>query len=155
MQARLFLSPTLWRRNADLRSTRRRSLIQQSRPSLVGSPLPCKPDSVSPIRPRSDGGWRSFLFRPRCLGQTLPRQDATNTRGCYGRVTLPLFCLAPRGVCHASSVAFGAVGSYPTFSPLPYTMAVILCSTFPSSQKPPVRWHASLCSPDFPHDNIM
>ncbi len=47
------------------------------------------------------------------------------------------------------------VGSYPTFSPLPYNMAVILCSTFPSSRKPPVRWHASLCSPDFPHDIIM
>ena len=33
--------------------------------------------------------------------------------------TLPLFCLAPRGVYRASSVTFGAVGSYPTFSPLP------------------------------------
>jgi len=33
--------------------------------------------------------------------------------------TLPLLCLAPRGVYRASSVALGAVGSYPTFSPLP------------------------------------
>ena len=31
----------------------------------------------------------------------------------------PLFGLAPRGVCHAPDVAIGAVGSYPTFSPLP------------------------------------
>jgi hypothetical protein len=32
-----------------------------------------------------------------------------------------LFGLAPRGVCHAPDVATGAVGSYPTFSPLPAT----------------------------------
>src|SRR6266478_4506393 len=30
-----------------------------------------------------------------------------------------LFGLAPRGVFHAPDVAIGAVGSYPTFSPLP------------------------------------
>ena len=30
-----------------------------------------------------------------------------------------LFGLAPRGVCHAPGIAAGAVGSYPTFSPLP------------------------------------
>ena len=30
-----------------------------------------------------------------------------------------LFGLAPRGVFRASDVAIGAVGSYPTFSPLP------------------------------------
>ena len=30
-----------------------------------------------------------------------------------------LFGLAPRGVFRASDVATGAVGSYPTFSPLP------------------------------------
>ena len=30
-----------------------------------------------------------------------------------------LFGLAPRGVCHAPDIAAGAVGSYPTFSPLP------------------------------------
>ena len=30
-----------------------------------------------------------------------------------------LFCLAPEGVCRAAGVAAGAVGSYPTFSPLP------------------------------------
>ena len=32
-----------------------------------------------------------------------------------------LFGLAPRGVCRAPDVATGAVGSYPTFSPLPAT----------------------------------
>jgi len=37
-----------------------------------------------------------------------------------GRASPPLlFGLAPRGVFRASDVAIGAVGSYPTFSPLP------------------------------------
>ena len=37
-----------------------------------------------------------------------------------GRVGPPLlFGLAPRGVCHAIPIARDAVGSYPTFSPLP------------------------------------
>ena len=37
-----------------------------------------------------------------------------------GRVSPPLlFGLAPRGVCHAIPIARDAVGSYPTFSPLP------------------------------------
>ena len=35
-----------------------------------------------------------------------------------------LFGLAPRGVFHASDVATGAVGSYPTFSPLPNEAAL-------------------------------
>src|SRR5689334_14092444 len=35
-----------------------------------------------------------------------------------------LFGLAPRGVFRASGVATGAVGSYPTFSPLPNEAAV-------------------------------
>jgi hypothetical protein len=33
-----------------------------------------------------------------------------------------LFGLAPRGVYRASSITAGAVGSYPTFSPLPYAL---------------------------------
>ena len=41
-----------------------------------------------------------------------------------GRASPPLlFGLAPRGVCRAVSIARDAVGSYPTFSPLPSTMA--------------------------------
>ncbi len=39
--------------------------------------------------------------------------------GIGGRAVLPLFCLAPRGVFRAALVALGAVGSYPTISPLP------------------------------------
>ena len=37
-----------------------------------------------------------------------------------GRTSPPLlFGLAPRGVCHADDITAAAVGSYPTFSPLP------------------------------------
>ena len=37
-----------------------------------------------------------------------------------GRASPPLlFGLAPRGVCHAGDITAAAVGSYPTFSPLP------------------------------------
>lgn len=47
-----------------------------------------------------------------------------------------LFCLAPRGVCHASFITVGAVGSYPAFSPLPFTALAsyegrfVFCDTF-------------------------
>ena len=36
-----------------------------------------------------------------------------------------LFGLAPRGVFRASGVATGAVGSYPTFSPLPDVASIL------------------------------
>jgi hypothetical protein len=75
-----------------------------------------------------------------------------------------LFGLAPRGVCRASGITIGAVGSYPTFSPLPAKCALrrrpagfpagyhraalsrrsILCGTFRSA---PSGTGFSLCSP--------
>lgn len=42
-----------------------------------------------------------------------------------GRAVLPLFCLAPRGVCRAALVTLGAVGSYPTISSLPVPLRAI------------------------------
>ena len=44
----------------------------------------------------------------------------------------PLFGLAPDGVCRAASLALGAVGSYPAFSPLPRPKPwrFIFCGTF-------------------------
>ena len=58
-----------------------------------------------------------------------------------GRATLPLLCLAPRGVYHASSVTLGAVGSYPTISPLPWhsweRRAVCFLLHFPSDRLEP------------------
>ena len=38
-----------------------------------------------------------------------------------------LFGLAPRGVCHAPGITAGAVGSYPTFSPLPALRTIGRC----------------------------
>ena len=40
-----------------------------------------------------------------------------------GQLRGPLFGLAPDGVFRASALALGAVGSYPTFSPLPVSLA--------------------------------
>ena len=47
----------------------------------------------------------------------------------------PLFGLAPNGVYRAASLALGAVGSYPTFSPLPRPKPwrFVFCSTFRQS----------------------
>ena len=51
-----------------------------------------------------------------------------------GPLRSSLFGLAPDGVFRASALALGAVGSYPTFSPLPELLAkpgrFIFCGTF-------------------------
>ncbi len=48
------------------------------------------------------------------------RRHALSSATCTGRAGPPLlFDLAPRGVFRAPGIAAGAVGSYPTFSPLP------------------------------------
>jgi len=74
----------------------------------------CKPDSVRP-----DGAARGDHSSGSQIASGLKRP----TRGLKtGRASPPLlFGLAPRGVCRASGVAARAVGSYPTFSPLPCT----------------------------------
>ena len=59
-------------------------------------------------------------------------------RSRYGPSQGPLFGLAPNGVYRAASLTLGAVGSYPTFSPLPRPKPwrFIFCGTFrqPSSR---------------------
>ena len=68
-----------------------------------------------------------------------------------GRATLPLLCLAPRGVCRAPSVTLGAVGSYPTLSPLPVSLRTIggLLSAALSVRRPlktgVPRFHGARC----------
>ena len=75
----------------------------------------------------------------------------------------PLFGLAPNGVYRAASLALGAVGSYPTFSPLPRPKSrrFVFCGTFrqPLSQVgcprvsrggPRVTRHRALWCSDFP-----
>ena len=57
----------------------------------------------------------------RALANATPIRSPKRTQGKHtGRASPPLlFGLAPRGVCRAADIAAGAVGSYPTFSPLP------------------------------------
>ncbi len=79
---------------------------------------------------------RSFIFPPR--GGTSPKRGATNTRRYCRRTgvgagdSFLLFCLAPHGVCPASSLTVGAVSSYLAFSPLlrPKTGRFVFCDTF-------------------------
>ena len=65
--------------------------------------------------------------------------------------------LAPGGVCNASSLAVGAVGSYPAFSPLPTPVArrrrFAFCCTVPIPPRLETAGftsHPALWSPDFP-----
>ena len=70
---------------------------------------------------------RGFILRVPCSGRSLDRAGCTlrrertffRTRSASRAGSPLLFGLAPRGVCLAAAIADGAVGSYPTFSPLP------------------------------------
>src|SRR5574340_643203 len=53
------------------------------------------------------------------LGAPLPKRSSSLPGGSASSVDAPLFGLATDGVCRAGPVARTAVGSYPTFSPLP------------------------------------
>jgi hypothetical protein len=71
-----------------------------------------------------------------CSSSDLPRNRA-------GHASVPLFDLAPGGVCHATSVTSRAVRSYRTFSPLPVknNWRFIFCGTF-RRLSPPRRYLA-------------
>ena len=87
-------------------------------------------------------------------------QGATNTRGWNGRATLPLFCLAPRGVCIATRVTPRCGGLLPHH----FTLTLfgsgscggrfVFCCTFrPGSSRfpsPVFTGRAALWCPDFP-----
>src|SRR5678815_2208524 len=51
--------------------------------------------------------------------RTFIRRGATIPEDFIGPAALPLFCLAPHGVFHASRITPRAVSSYLAFSPLP------------------------------------
>jgi len=79
-----------------------------------------KPDSVRRPPASQRMPRRSFLWAADC-----PAAQAAYPRVLTGRASPPLlFGLAPRGVCRAPDVATGAVGSYPTVSPLPSAAAI-------------------------------
>jgi len=67
-----------------------------------------KPDSVPALRRAT-----TIPLSDRNPELTLPWQGRCGPHRCS------LFGLAPEGVCTAPSISLGAVGSYPTFSPLP------------------------------------
>jgi hypothetical protein len=81
---------------------------------VQGARMTCKPDSVTtsrrpttiPLGPSSRTGSSG---QPGSLGREDPGANPARS----------LFGLAPGGACHAADVTAGAVGSYPTVSPLP------------------------------------
>ena len=74
--------------------------------------------------------------------------------------TLPLLCLAPRGVYRASLVTLGAVGSYSTFSPLPTEVGGLFSAAL-SVQLTSINCpslfarRATLWRPDFPRPHRL
>lgn len=91
--------------------------------------MACKPGSV-PARPEGGQGMAIHLG-PRLPATScgLPGKRAGDGPG---RSMLPLSDLAPGGACLAAPVAGGAVGSYPTVSPLPgHARRTVLCGAFP------------------------
>ena len=116
--------------------------------------MACKPGSVPLAR-----GW-PFIWEGHCCpphatypddgGNIRPAQVSAETDLC---ALPPLFGLAPGGVFRASPVTSPAVGSYPTFSPLPRRIrAVCFLWHFPSDYSGwPLTSTACSRSPDFPH----
>ncbi len=104
-----------------------------NRPFLMGMPLGfCKPDSVRPFE-------RDGHFSQEPAERFLPRSEAKCNYypGVIERAGYPPpVCLASRGACRAPVVTFGAVGSYPTISPLPL-QAVYFLWRYPSSRLDP------------------
>ena len=77
-----------------------------------------KPDSVPRLAPESSSFLSDPLRDPPSQARGRAQEDATYP-GLLDGPSSPLFCLAPDWVFPAAGIAAGAVGSYPTFSPLP------------------------------------
>ena len=99
--------------------------------ALEGSVAP--EEAVSRFLCPPEGGWHPFLWPDRYRQARAAYPGALRVSGTGGGGPLaPLFGLAPHGVCHAPAVAGRAVGSYPTFSPLPGRPGrYVFCGTFP------------------------
>ena len=104
------------------RERMRSRIARHRRITADASPIPdarmaCKPDSVAPTPRR---GADDHSSRPAVAGGLQRPTRIARAEGALGRnPTRSLFGLAPGGACHAADVAAGAVGSYPTVSPLP------------------------------------
>ncbi len=118
--------------------------------------MACKPGSV-PLRVMT-----IHLGRPLLDGSSnLPARLGTENPLFSARENAPrLFGLAPGEVCLAMLVTKHAVGSYPTFSPLPrhslkgdggrFVSVALSLGLHPAG----VTRHRFLWSPDFPRDEI-
>jgi len=98
-----------------------------------------------------------------CLSSQYP-EPIPRCGNCSGPLRGPLFGLAPDGVFRASALALGAVGSYPTFSPLPRRSGAVCflwhCPSerlstlppacIPSCRSEKVTRHRALWWSDFP-----
>ena len=97
-----------------------------------------------------------FVYRGRraviYLGR--PSPDASSSLPAARTVRVAprrLFGLAPIGGYRATAVTSGAVGSYPTFSPLPTEMGGMFSVALSVAlRRPGVTWQSSLWSSDFP-----
>ena len=77
------------------------------------------------------------------LGCASPRTSSGLPGNSAGRAIVPLFGLAPGGVCPATTVASRAVRSYRTISPLPLAGRYSFCGTF--RRLAPPRRYLALC----------
>jgi hypothetical protein len=89
---------------------------------------------------------RGFIFR----GSLRHRDGSALAFASHStsRASSPLlFGLAPRGVCHAPGITAEAVGSYPTFSPLPALRTIRRCPEGfpPGYHRAAHRWRYCLC----------
>src|SRR5216117_1650319 len=109
--------------------------------------------------PRSAVIDRRYSFRDATIPEDQPRKFS----GRVGPAVLPLFCLAPHGVFHASRITPRAVSSYLAFSPLPALLSknrrCLFCDTFRQrslSRTLPTfsTWHAAVWCSDFPPANL-
>ena len=145
-RSRLPLGSTALRSAADSPTDR---LGQSQATRLSSDCTHCAPPGKQILR-QIEGFWKGCKPNSVCLAQTSARERIICLGSQYpGPVPLardesgplpgPLFGLAPDGVFHASAITLGAVGSYPTFSPLPALLAkrrrFVFCGT--------VRRHAS------------
>lgn len=91
--------------------------------------------TIIPLVPASRPGSSSLPEGSSCVAAFTASHGTLRSRArSKSRASSPLlFGLAPRGVCLAPDVATGAVGSYPTFSPLPAPRTIRRCPEgFPS-----------------------
>jgi len=93
-------------------------------------------------------GWSSFIWFPHRCGTLAANPRTSGEQPSIVR----LFGISARKVYPCSLLPIFSVGSYPTFSPLPFARRLfsVALSMFHFIETPSVRWCAALSCPDFP-----